>query len=178
MDVERVQRVAEFVGDAGGEQGEGGQFLRLDGGGGLLAALGHVAQDQGHAGDQVTFLVDQRHDVETEEPVLGIKHLDLVADHLAPFAAVGRPDPIPVQVAQVLGDRFATAGLGIEPEQPPGGGVGITDPSVGVDDQDTFLQGVEQGFEKPFLPREFQHHALQALRVDAVEAIDDLVEKR
>ena len=49
MDVQGIERVADFMSHAGRQQRQRGQFLRFDGGLGLFARLGHIAQNHGHA---------------------------------------------------------------------------------------------------------------------------------
>gem|GEM_PF-904936 len=88
MDVERIERVAEFMRHPGGQQREGGEpfgFQRLFRG---AARLRDVAQDDGVADDDarfVLFLPDfalQRGNVEIEDAVFGIENLHVAADHL------------------------------------------------------------------------------------------------
>ena len=50
MDVQRVERIADFVRDAGGEQRERLHAFALDGFKGLLPRLGRVMQNERDAG--------------------------------------------------------------------------------------------------------------------------------
>ena len=102
MNVEGVERIADFVGHAGGQQGEGMNALAFDGFKRLLARLGVVVQNQRHAGTAARFAV-QRRGVKAQELRARIADFKLVAGDARPaFGGLGR-DAFPIQLRQELG---------------------------------------------------------------------------
>ena len=63
VDIERVERVAELMRHAGGEERDGVHFFRLDRFAGLGAAGGEVVEDEGEAHERGVLVVE-RHEVE------------------------------------------------------------------------------------------------------------------
>src|SRR5438874_4647457 len=91
MDVERVQRIADFMRDACGEKGERIEPLRLDRFFRRAPALRDVAQDNGVAdwfgvagivdpGYIFASLDHQRHDIKIQESICWIKNFHVAAD--------------------------------------------------------------------------------------------------
>ena len=116
VDVERVERIADLMGHAGGEQGERVEalglqrFLRLRAGAGEVAHQHHVAER--FAG--VLAVVDRR-EIEIQEAVLRIEHLQIAADRAAGFA-----EALPIQPADLGGKRLAGRLFRIQPEEAAG----------------------------------------------------------
>ena len=177
MDVQRVQRVADLVGDTGGEQRDRGKFFRFDGALGASARLRHVAQDDRHACHDGVFLVGNGHDVETEEPLLRIEHFQFVRVHLAPFVLVRRPDFLPIEVAQITRQRLADGAFGINAEELTRRGIQIGDAPFGIGHNHAFLNRVEERFQKALLAGELEDHALQALGINPLDPTDQFIEK-
>ena len=85
MNVQRIERVADLVGHTGGEQGQGLDAFAFDGLEGLLARLGGIVDDQGHAG---AAFGSQRRRVEPQKARARIMHFQFMADHARPAAAL------------------------------------------------------------------------------------------
>src|SRR5690606_26366823 len=87
VNVERVEWIADFVCDAGSEQGEGVQafglqrLFSLKPGAGEIANQHHIAQGC----TWMTFVVDGC-EIEIKKAVLRIEHLKIAADRPAGFA--------------------------------------------------------------------------------------------
>ena len=77
MNVQRVERIADFVRDAGGEQRERLHALAFDGLKGFLPRLGRVVQNQRHAGTAGGLAVERR-GVEPEKTRARIMHFKFV----------------------------------------------------------------------------------------------------
>ena len=142
MDVERVERIAQLVRDAGGQQRDGVDFLRLDRFAGLRAARGQVVEDEGEA-HQRRVLVLQRDEIKIQVARLRIEDLQVAADHAALGENFG-----PVEFLEMLRHGGAHRLGRIDPEQPGDGVVEVADFSLRIDHHDPFLQGVEDRLEK------------------------------
>ena len=177
MDGQRIERVADLVGHAGGEELQGGdafafeRFLRL------AVTLGEIAHDQRVTGvlavsGFVVVLGEEGNDVEIEDAVGGMENLDIAGDDVA---ALGQF--FPAQAADVFGERSSEGGGGIESEEHAGGIVHVDDRSGGVGDDDTFADGVEDGLEEALVTGQFDKEGFDFLRLDAAEAGEDFVEE-
>ena len=60
MNVQRVERIADFVRDAGGEQRERLDALAFNGFKGFLPRLGRIVQNERHAGTAGSLAVERR----------------------------------------------------------------------------------------------------------------------
>ena len=117
MDVERVERIADLVGNARGEQGERIQSLRLNDLLRRAPALGDIAQDHGVAnlfavagtvsisgvsdsshGASLAVFDHQRHDVKIDEAICRIKNFHVPTDWPA---ALSKRFPIETEDALV-----------------------------------------------------------------------------
>ena len=86
MDIERIERIAEFMSHPGGEQGQGIEAFRLDFFLGHAASLRQVAHEQHKAEVFVIFRawfftgIGDGGEVEIKEPAFRIKQLEVAAD--------------------------------------------------------------------------------------------------
>ncbi len=122
MDVERVERIAQLMRDAGGEQRDGVELLRFDRFAGLRAARGQVVENNGEA-HQRGVLVLQRHEIKIQVALLGIEDLQVAIHH----AALGQ-DRRPVEFLEMLRDRRAHRLGRIDAEQRGDGMIEIENP--------------------------------------------------
>ena len=67
--------------------------------------------------------------------------------------------------------------LAIEPEEFAGGIVQISDPAVGVGDDDPFLDGIKNRLQETFFLGEAKEIILHVLRPDPAEAFDQFFEE-
>ena len=177
MNIQRVQRIPKFVRDAGGEQCQRRNFFRFQRRRRALPGFGDIPENHRHPGHRIVRLFHQRYDVKTQKPLPGIKHLQLARQNFAPFVFVSGKNFLPIQIAQMFGERIADCALWVETKHLGGGGIEITNFAIAPGHDDAFLNGVEKRFEKTFFPRKFQHKTLQALRVHPVNPTDEFVEK-
>ena len=177
VDGEGVEGVADFVGHAGGKELEGGyafafqRFLRG------AVTLGEVAHDEGVTGmlavsGFVVVLGEERDDIKIEDAVGGVEDFDVTGDH---FAALSQF--FPTQAADVLGERTAERGGGVEAEEESGGIVHVDDRAGGVGDNDAFADGVEDGLEEAFVAGQLDKESFDVFRLDAAEAGEEFVEE-
>ena len=172
IQIEAVQGIADLVGHARGEERDrldrfAFHFVEL-----AAAAFGDVAQDH----RRKFRVVGQRHQIELDETGLGVEDLQLLPGDLVPGAAVGVEDPPPVHVLQqlvhpeifqILGQRQQFRRRMIE----------VTDLQLGVDDEDSLFNGVEDGLEKAPVPDQTEQESLTASPVEIVEPFIDPAEK-
>ena len=107
----------------------------------------------------------------------GIKYFQLARKHFAPFVFFSRKNFLPIEIAQVPGERITDSTLWIEAEHLGSGSIEVADFTIAPGHDDAFLDGVKECFEKTFFPRKFQHETLQALRIHPVNAANKFVEK-
>ena len=91
----------------------------------------------------------------------------------APAISKASPNPGRGPFIQPLADGC----FRIQTEKFAGGIVHISDAPIGIGDDDSFLDGVEDRLEKTFLLREAEEIVLDLLRVDAPQASDQFFEK-
>ena len=167
MDVQPVERIAQFMGDAGSQQGQGLDLLGLESLLGGLHRFSDVVQNHRHqrrrpiAFDGIARQVVQRHNVKTQVPMLWIKNLQFAANRRWPASRPRLKEMIPIHIAQKPvdpdpDDIFAQA------EQPPRSIIGIGDAQMAVDHHHPLVDGIEDGLEKNLLPGQPLDVALQA----------------
>ena len=103
MNVQRVERIADFVGDAGGEQRERLDALAFDGFKGFLPRLGRVVQNQRDAGTAGGLAVERR-GVEPEKTRTRIMHFKFMAHDALAARVVGFGNFLPIQFRQNVRD--------------------------------------------------------------------------
>ncbi len=172
MNVERVERIAELVRDARGQQRHGIELLRLDRLARLVAPRGQVVENDGEAHER-RVLVLQRDEIEIEIARLRVKHLEVAIDH----AALGQ-DGGPVKFLQVLRNRRAH-GLGrVDAEQRGDGVVEVEDAAVRIDHDDAFLERIEDRLKKALFVVEPLQVSLQVARSYPVDPVKELIQER
>ena len=173
--MEGVEGIADFMGDAGGEEGQGLNALALDGFDGLLAGFGGVVEDEGDAGAAGGFAIERR-GIEPEEARAGIVDLELVPDEARAAGLVEAANLLPVEFGDEVGDGLAFD-IGLQAEKAGDGLVEIEDAARLIDDEHAVFDGVEEGFEEAAFAREALHDGLQAGLVQPPDAGEDLVEE-
>ena len=175
MNVQRVERIADFVRDAGGEQRERLHALAFNGFKGLLPRLGGIVQNERHPGTAGSLAV-QRRGIEPQKSRAGIMHLKFVAgDALAP-RDVGFGNLFPIHFGQPGGDVLSFD-AGLQTNQARHGLVEINDAALLIHHQHAVFNRVEQRFEKTALAREPLDDCLQTFRVQPPDAAKHFVKK-
>ena len=173
MNMEGVEGVADFVGDAGGQQGQGLNALALDGFDGLLPGFGGVMEDEGDAGAAGSFAVERR-GVKPQEARAGIVDLELVPQN-APAAGMVEPaNLVPLELRDEVRDGPALD-VGLQAEETRDGLVEVEDAPGLIDHQHAVLDGVEEGFEEAALARQTLDNRLQPGLVQTTNAGQHLV---
>ena len=106
MNVEGVEGIADFMGDAGGQQRQRLNALALDGLNGLLAGLGGVVEDERDAGAAGGFAIERRR-VEPQEARAGIMDLEFVPHDALAAGVVELANLLPLQLRDEIGDGLA-----------------------------------------------------------------------
>ncbi len=177
MNVQGVERVADFVGHAGRQQRQGMNALALDGFKRLLPRLGGVVQNQGHAGAALGVAV-QRRGVKPQEARARIGHLKLVAvDPLPPSAVEGRGGSSQSNSGKkrVIGWPSTVSAAPIQ--QARDRLVEINDAAMLIDHQHPVLDGIEERLQKIAFPRQPLHDGLQPFGIEPADAAQHLVQK-
>src|SRR6516164_751429 len=156
MNVERVERVSDFVRDTGSEQRQRVQALGLDRLLFAAPAFSDVTQND-RMSDLVTRYVDlisvvpircrlafddERHDVEINEPVGWIKNFHVAADRDLTLRKRR-----PIETAYAFIEAFAERIVGIDAKQMASRVVQIGDSPFRIGDDDSFLDRIENRFE-------------------------------
>jgi len=176
VDVEGVERVADLVGDAGGQEGQGLQPFALDRLEGLLAGLGRVVQDECDAGAALRSGIERSRQ-DPQKARSREADFEFVPGGVRAAAAIECGDLLPIEFGEEPRDRLSFGALGDQTEQAGDRLIAVGHPSLGIDDEHAVLDGVEERFEEVALPRQSLDHLLQVRRVEASEASEDLVEK-
>lgn len=167
VDGEGVQGVAQFVCDAGCEHGEGADALTLDFFFGQLAGLGDVADEHDEA--ERNFIIDGG-DGEIEVAIFGIDDFEVAADDGTRLEELR-----PVETAHASGEFLTDDLLSLEAEESAGCAVDVGDLALGIEQDDAFLQGLEDFFQETLVFEQVQHHVLELARLQAIHAFDELV---
>ncbi|MCX6911071.1 MAG: hypothetical protein NTY01_23930 [Verrucomicrobia bacterium] len=167
VDVQRVERIADLVGDAGREERHRLVPLAGDGVGAFLARGGHVAEDEHGAAARG----GERHGVQVQETRLRVEHLDLAAEDAGLAVAGG----VPFQVRQVAPQRQAEGRLLRHTEQFRGGFVEIGDTPPGVSDDDALGERIEHRLEETLLARELAEVILHPIGIEPAQLSHQLL---
>ena len=177
VDGERIERVAQLVRHAGGEQQDRRGLLVLDQPLGRLLFPGDVGEDDGEAPRR-----------RAARPRPGMAPCTAARPAAAGSSARSRArPPAPPPVGQRRLERRAQAGheppergagqLALAQADEAGGGrVGIFDRAVGADDEDALVNRVEDRLEQAALPRQALHQVGEVDRVQRVEPPEHAVE--
>ena len=99
MNVQRVERIADFMRDAGRQQRQRLDALAFDGLKGFLPRLGRVVQNQRHAGTAGRLAIERR-GVEPEKARARIMHFKFVPRDARAARVVGAGNVLPIQFRQ------------------------------------------------------------------------------
>ena len=163
MDVDRVERVADFVGDARGQEREGVVAFRLEDFFGLGAGAGEVAE-QYHITCRIERIevVDWR-EVEIQKSVFRVKDLKVAAHGAARFA-----EHRPIKPPHFCGEPLADRGLGVDPQQAPCRAIHKSDHPFDIEQDHPLLHRLEDIFQKAVLTRQPRDDLLHLAVLDAV----------
>ena len=175
VDVQRVQRIADLMRDAGGQERQRLHPFAFDGLKGFFPRLGRIVQDQRHAGT-ARGLAIQRRGIQPQKTRPRIKHFKFMADDLRAAGVVGAGNFQPVHLRQKLMDVLLLF-AGLQTDEPRDRLVEIKHAALLVHHQHAILNGVEQGFEKTPLPGNPLDDRLQSFRVQPPDAAKHFVEK-
>jgi hypothetical protein len=116
VDVERVERVADLVSDARGEESEGLDAFAFDGLKGFLPGFGRVVEDESEAGSAYGVAVE-RCGVQAEEARAREGDFEFVADHALAAFGVHAEKLLPVQFGKKVPDVAALSFAGFDAEE-------------------------------------------------------------
>src|SRR6266404_6699741 len=114
----------------------------------------------------------ERHDVKINETILWIKNFDIAADR-----SFRLRKSVPIQASNSFVQPLADRVLAFEAKQFAGRLIQVGDAAVRIGDDDAFLNGVENGFEKSFFLRETDQVILHVLGANPPEAPDQFFKK-
>src|SRR5438067_1319050 len=114
----------------------------------------------------------QRNDVEVDETIRRVENFEIARDW--PTASSQR---MPIQTTYPLVELLADRILGVQSEKLTGAVVHVSDFAAGIGDNDSFLDRIEDGFEKSFFLRQSQQIILNIFRLNLAEPTDQFFEK-
>ena len=169
MNRERVQRIAEFMGHPGSEQGERTDAVALD----LLfrhsPRLGDVADEH----DKTHFLVlINRGHIEIQIAILRIENFEVSADR-----AAGLRQTLPVEAAQPFRELPPHNEIALETKEPARRAVHISHHALVIEQDHSLLKGLEDFFKESLFLHQPQQVTLDIRRLQTVHSLDDLVEE-
>ena len=175
MDVQRVERIADFVRHAGRQQRQRLDAFAFDGFKGFLPRLGRVVQNQRHAGTARGFAI-QRRGVKPQKTRTRIMHFKFMPHDALAAGVIRLRNLLPIQFRQKFRDVLSFV-AGLQADEPRDGLVEINDPPLFIHHQHAVFNGVEQRFEKTALARQPLDDGLQPFRVQPPDAAKHFVEK-
>ena len=175
MNVQSVEGVADFMGDAGGQQRQRLNSLAFDCLDVLLAGFGLVMEDEGDPGAAGGLTVERRR-VEPEEARAGIMDLKFVPHDALAAGMIESADLLPIEFGNEVRDGLPFD-VGLQAEEARHRLVEVKDAARLIHDQDTVLDGIEERFEEGPFARQALDDALQASLVKPPNARQYLVEE-
>ena len=175
MDVQRVERIADLMRNARGEQGERLHALAFDGFKRFLPRFGRVMQNQRHAGTALCLAIERR-GVEAEKAFARIKNFKLMPRDVRAAGAIRAGNLLPVHLRQKLGDVQIFLARP-QADELRDGLVEINHASIFIYDQHAIFDGVEERFEKTPFAREALDNSLQPFRIQPTDSAKDFVKK-
>ncbi len=173
MNVEGVERVADFMGDAGCQQCQRLDALALDGLQRLLSGFGGVVEDERDTGAASGFAV-KRGSVEPQEARARILDLKLVPHDTLAAGVVQPADLVPIELGNEISDGLAFD-IGVEAEESGDGLVEVEDATPLIHDQEAVFDGIEERFEECPLARQALDDRLQARLVQPPDPGQDFI---
>ncbi len=176
MDVQRVERVADLVRDAGRQKGQGMKPFAFDGLEGLLPRFGGVVQNQGHARTAPGLPVQGR-GVKAQEAGTRIRNLKLIMRGPLDARRAGRAHALPIQFGQEIGDGTPFDLFGRPIEQADHRLVKIDNPPGLIGHHHAVLDGIEESLQELALPRQALDDRLHTLGIQASDPAQDTIKK-
>ena len=173
--MEGVERIADLVGDTGGQKGQGLQSFtrsprRSVGGPGRVACRTRATR---RCPPQPCVDRSRQDRRKRGRGKLTSSSCRVVRA----AAAIERGDLLPIEFGEKPRDGLSFGALGDQTEQAGDRLIAVGHTPLGIDDQHAVLDGVEERLEEVALSRQSLDHLLQVRRVEASEASEDLVEK-
>ena len=175
MNMQRVERIADFMRDAGGEQRERLYALAFNGLECFLPRFGGVVQNKGNPGTAGGFAIERR-GIEPEKTRTGIVDFKSYRVTRAPPGHRRRArnfsSPPPAKISEGL-----TLDIRLQTDEPGDGLIEIDDPPLFIRHQHPVLDGVKQGFEKAAFAGQPLDHGLQTFCVQPADAAKHFIKK-
>ena len=177
VDVERVEGIPDFMGNTGSQHGEGGEFFDFDRLLRVAMGLCDVTKDD-RTTDRLGFVsialvAQQGNHIKIQKAVIRIKDFEVAANNLGLRTAQG----LPVDTSHHLGQGLPEACIGFNTEKTTRSPVEVKNAALGVGDNDTFKNRVENGLEKSLLAGDFNEVILHLARLNERKAVDEFVEE-
>jgi hypothetical protein len=170
-----IERITNFVSDAGGQESQGLDFFTFDGVNGLLARFGGVVKNESDPGAARGCAI-KGGGVKAKKTGAWVLDLEFMPDHALPSVAIHAGNFVPVQLRDEIGDGLALD-IRLKPEHPGHGLVEVEDTALLVHDEHAVFDGVEKRFEEATFPDQALNHGLEALGIEAVDTAQDFVQK-
>ena len=175
MNVECVQRIANFVRDARGQKCERLNAFTFDSLKCFLARLGRVVQNQRNAGPAHRFAIERR-GVEPEKSRTWIMDFKFVARDVRAAVVIRSGNFRPIHFRQNVRDPQIFR-VRLQTDKPRDGLIKIKHTTIFVRHQHTVLDGVEKRFKKTAFAREPLNDSLQPFRVEPSNTAKHFVKK-
>ena len=156
VDVQRIQRITNFMGDARRQQCQGLDPLALNRFKSFLSRFRSVMQDERETRAAGPFAI-QRRRIQAQKTGTRISNLKFVSDYFLTAGGVHLRKLLPIQSRQRAGNRLAFAD---RTEQFHHRLVEINDPAGLIHDEHAIFNGIEKSFQETALPSEALHHRL------------------
>lgn len=171
MEGEGVEGVSDFVGNPCGEEGEGIELFGFELFFGFLSRVGEVADK--HDVSEVGFIfVGDGGAVEVKEAVFGVEDFEVAVDGSAWGVEKGGP----IDTANDLVEGLALGVFGGEAKELAGGVIDEANFEIGGEEEDSFLESLEDLLEESFLADESDEEGLKFAGVDLIESGEDFFE--
>jgi hypothetical protein len=176
MDVQRIEGIADLVGEAASQEGQRMDPFGLDRLGGGLPGFGGITENQDESGTPGCGTIE-RSDVQSDQPGPRIFHFELGAEHPVATGLIEGGDMGPVQIGQVARDQLLFGGLRRNAQHAGGHEVDVHHAPLVVGDDDARVDGVEETLEELPLLGQPLHDALKTAGIEASEMPQGLVEE-
>ena len=176
MNVQRIEGIADLVGQAAGQEGQRMNPFGLDRLRSGLPSFGGIIEHEDESRTPRRRTVEGS-DVQADQPMPGVFHLELGPKHSVATGSVEGGDVGPVQIGQVTRDRFLLGGLRRDAQHAGGHEVEVHHASLVVGDDDSRVDGVKEALEELPLLGQPLHDTLKTARIEASEMPQGLVEE-
>src|ERR1043166_2420426 len=175
MDVERVQRVADFMRHTGSKQRECLEPFALDRFKGLLSSLGRIVNDERHTSRASAFTVE-RCGIKPKEAGPWKIDFKFMSDPARNSRRIETGDLVPIEIGDYLSDWLALDAR-LDTEQTSNGLIKIEDPPVFVGYEHAIFNCIEERFQERSFPSEALNHCLEPFSVNPTEPAQDFIEE-